>query len=75
VVAVAGSFVPAVEAARASPALALKAGDEERAYARLRPVGPGLAVMALGAAATTMPPVVGCHCSVTRRSPCSSWGR
>ena len=59
VAAVAGSFVPAVEAARASPALALKAGDEERAYARLRPVGPGLAVMALGAAATTMPPVAG----------------
>ena len=57
--AVAGSFVPAFEAARASPAQALKAGDEERAYAKLRPVGPGLAVMALGAAATTLPPVAG----------------
>jgi putative ABC transport system permease protein len=57
--AVAGSFVPAFEAARASPAQALKAGDEERAYAKLRPVLPGLVVMALGAAATALPPVSG----------------
>ncbi len=57
--AAAGSFVPALETARASPALALKAGDEERAYARLRPVAPGLAVMTLGAAATGLPPVAG----------------
>ena len=57
--AVAGSFVPAVEAARALPAQALKSGDEERAYAKLRPVLPGLVVMALGAAATVLPPVSG----------------
>ena len=57
--AAAGSFVPALETARASPAQALKAGDEERAYARLRPVVPGLAVMALGAAMTGLPPVAG----------------
>ena len=57
--AVAGSFVPAFEAARASPAQALKAGDEERAYARVRSIKPGLAVMALGALATGLPPVVG----------------
>ena len=57
--AVAGSFVPALETARASPAHALKAGDEERAYARLRPVAPGLAVVALGAAAAGLPPLAG----------------
>jgi len=57
--AVAGSFAPALETARASPAQALKAGDEECAYARLRPVAPGLAVMALGAIATGLPPVAG----------------
>jgi len=57
--ATAGSFAPALETARASPAQALKAGDEERAYAPLRPVAPGLAVMALGAVATGLPPVAG----------------
>jgi putative ABC transport system permease protein len=57
--AVAGSFVPAFEAARAAPAQALKAGDEERAYARVRSITPGLAVMALGALATGLPPVAG----------------
>ncbi len=57
--AVAGSFAPALETARASPAQALKAGDEERAYARLRPIAPGLALLALGAIATRLPPVAG----------------
>jgi putative ABC transport system permease protein len=75
VAAVAGSFVPAVEAARASPAAALKAGDEERAYARLRPVGPGLAVMALGRRRRPCRRWRVCRCSDTRRSPCSSSGR
>jgi putative ABC transport system permease protein len=56
---VAGSFVPAYEAAHASPAQALKAGDEEAMYARLRPMTPGLALMALGAAATALPAVAG----------------
>ncbi len=54
-----GSLVPALETGRTSPAQALKAGDEERAYARLRPVGPGLALIAIGAAATGLPPVAG----------------
>jgi putative ABC transport system permease protein len=57
--AVLGSFVPALEAARAAPAPALKAGDEQRAFARLRPVWPGLATVGAGAAATTLPPVTG----------------
>ena len=56
---VAGCFVPAFEAARASPAPALKAGDEEVMYARLRRMAPGLALMALGAAATALPAVHG----------------
>ena len=57
--AVLGSLVPALEAARAPPALALKAGDEERAFARLRSPIPGLVALALGAVATTLPPVDG----------------
>ena len=56
---VAGSFAPALETVRASPAQALKAGDVERALARLRPTAPGLAVLALGAVATGLPPVAG----------------
>ncbi len=54
-----GSLVPALDIAHAPPALALKAGDEERAYARLRPVLPGLATLALGALGTVLPPVAG----------------
>ncbi len=57
--AVIGSFVPALEAARAAPALALKAGDDQRALARLAPAWPGLAVAAAGALATLPPPVAG----------------
>jgi putative ABC transport system permease protein len=59
VASVLGSLVPAIEAARASPALALKAGDEERAFARLRSALPGLVALALGAAATALPPIEG----------------
>ena len=47
-----------VEAARASPARALKAGDEETAPIAAIAGAPGLAVMAL-AAATAVPPVDG----------------
>ena len=57
--AVLGSLAPALENARTPPAQALKAGDEERALARLRPVSPGLAIVAAGAAATALPPVAG----------------
>ena len=54
-----GSAVPAFEAARASPAQALKAGDEERAFARLRPIWSGAAAIAAGAIASFLPPVAG----------------
>ncbi len=58
-IAAAGSAVPALEAARAAPARALKAGDEQRAFTRLRPWWPGLAALLLGGAATLAPPVAG----------------
>jgi putative ABC transport system permease protein len=58
-IAMLGSLAPALEAARASPALALKAGDDERAFARLRPSWPGLATIGAGAIASLLPPVAG----------------
>ena len=54
-----GSVVPALEAARASPAQALKAGDDERAFARLRPIWPGASAIAIGVLASFLPPVAG----------------
>ncbi len=54
-----GSVVPAFEAARALPAQALKAGDDERAFARLRPIWPGAAAIGIGAIASLLPPVAG----------------
>lgn len=54
-----GSLVPALEAARASPARALKSGDEETALQRLRSPVSGLVVIALGAALVVLPPVDG----------------
>ena len=52
-----GSFVPALEAARSEPARALKAGDEVRLFARIGSPWPGLALLALGALMTRLPPV------------------
>src|SRR5712691_3102393 len=57
--AVLGSLAPALEAARAGAASALKAGDEERALERLRPAWPGLVVLLAGAALTQAGPVRG----------------
>jgi putative ABC transport system permease protein len=57
--AVLGSLAPALEAAGARPAPALKAGDEEHALRRLQPVWPGLAVLLAGAALTQAGPVRG----------------
>jgi putative ABC transport system permease protein len=56
---VVGSLVPALEAARADPAPALKAGDTQRAFARLSSPAPGLVCLGLGIAATALPPFGG----------------
>jgi putative ABC transport system permease protein len=53
------SLAPALEAAGAAPAAALKAGDEGRAFERVQRAWPGLAVIAAGAALTQAPPVHG----------------
>jgi putative ABC transport system permease protein len=58
-IAMLASLAPALEAARAAPAAALKAGDEERAFARLSPSWPGLVTIGAGAMATLVPPVAG----------------
>ena len=57
-VAVLGSYFPAREAARATPAAALKAGDEQEAFARWRSPLPGLALLAVGAAIAWLPPIL-----------------
>jgi putative ABC transport system permease protein len=57
--AVLGSLAPALEAAGAAPAAALKAGDEGRAFDRLQRAWPGLAVLLAGAALTQIGPVQG----------------
>jgi putative ABC transport system permease protein len=58
-VAVLASLVPALEAARAAPAAALKSGDDQRSLARLRPSWPGFAAIVLGVGAAMLPPVAG----------------
>ena len=54
-----GSAAPAFEAARSMPALALKAGDQERALERLRAPWAAVVVILAGAVASTLPPVDG----------------
>ncbi len=58
-VAVMGSLLPALEAARASPAAALKAGDEQSAFRPLRRASPGVALLTAGALGALLPPVMG----------------
>ncbi len=53
----AGSFLPAWEAARAAPARALRAGDEETPLQRLRSPRPGLILLGLGVLFTLPGPV------------------
>ena len=57
--AVTGTLMPALEAARARPAAALKAGDEESALQKVRSVWPGLALIAAGGVASLAGPVAG----------------
>lgn len=58
-VAVAGSLAVALNAARAAPAQALKAGDEQSVFARLQAAWPGMALIALGIVCTLPGPVAG----------------
>lgn len=55
--AVLGSLVPAREAARAAPAQALRAGDEEEAWHGSQSTAVGLAAIAAGIALCFLPPV------------------
>lgn len=58
-VAMLGSFIPAREAARATPAAALKAGDEQQVFVHLRNPIPGLGLLMAGLVFTLVPPVMG----------------
>ena len=58
-VAVLGSLSPALEAARARPAAALKAGSDEVALAPLSSPWPALLALALGGVLALLPPVAG----------------
>jgi putative ABC transport system permease protein len=58
-VAVAGALVPALDATRAAPARALKAGDEQALLGRLLPAWPGVFLVAAGAALAQLGPVGG----------------
>ncbi|MFJ2986650.1 ABC transporter permease [Collimonas sp. NPDC087041] len=56
-IALLGSLAPALEAARARPAAALKSGSEETALTRLATPWPALTCLLLGALLTQLPPV------------------
>ncbi|AMP00417.1 ftsX-like permease family protein [Collimonas arenae] len=56
-IALLGSLAPALEAARARPAAALKSGSEEAALTRLATPFPALACLLLGGLLTQLPPV------------------
>jgi putative ABC transport system permease protein len=58
-VAVFGSLVPALEAARAKPAAALKSGDAESAFHVRRRAWPGILLLVAGVVAARLPPVAG----------------
>ena len=68
VAAVCGSAAPAIEASRAVPAQALKAGDETSLFQRLTPVRPGFILLAMSAGFAALPPVGGVplfgYCSI-----------
>ncbi|MGE0876003.1 MAG: FtsX-like permease family protein [Burkholderiales bacterium] len=59
VVALLGALLPALDAAGAAPARALKAGDEQRLFARTLSVWPGIVLCAAGAVLTQLAPVQG----------------
>ena len=59
VVALAGAWLPALDAARAAPAQALKAGDEQRMFGRAVKPWPGLLCVALALILLPMQPLNG----------------
>jgi len=72
-VAVAGALLPALDAAHRPPAQALKAGDEQRLFARLSSPWPGLALILAGGALAQLGPSAGCRSAATPPSAaCSS---
>ncbi|HZM36630.1 MAG TPA: ABC transporter permease [Burkholderiales bacterium] len=58
-VALAGALLPALDAGRAAPARALKAGDEHTMFRRLAPAWPGLALIGAGLGLAQAGPVAG----------------
>ncbi|MDW8467627.1 MAG: ABC transporter permease [Burkholderiales bacterium] len=58
-IALAGAWLPAVDAARVPPAQALRAGDVERMFERTVAVLPGAALLATGGLLAQLPPVAG----------------
>ena len=58
-VSLAGALLPALDAARAEPARALKAGDEQRMFGKLVSIWPGMTLLACGAVLTQPGPVDG----------------
>ena len=58
-IALAGALLPALDAAQAAPAQALKAGDEQRMFVRTTSVWPGVALLASGAVLAQLAPVRG----------------
>lgn len=56
---VAGTVLPAIEAGRRAPALALRAGDEEARLEKLRALWPGLTLVTGGLALTRAPAIDG----------------
>jgi putative ABC transport system permease protein len=58
-VALLGALLPALDASRAAPAPALKAGDEQAMFARMSPAWPGIALVISGLGLAQLGPVRG----------------
>ena len=58
-ISLAGALLPALEASRSAPAQALKAGDEQRMFARIATVTPGMLFLAAALALSLLRPVQG----------------
>jgi putative ABC transport system permease protein len=58
-IAIAGAFLPALDAARRPPARALKAGDEQVMFERATPAWPALVLLGAAAALAQLGPIAG----------------